>query len=1081
MKLFILAVLVTYVAATPLIGSNKCTWGPGYWCSHVSHAKQCGAMEHCLERFWPKQQLNTKATATCTVCKVAFGELRSNLKYHATQKDVSSFLSRFCTVLPADQKEKCKAMIKDIPEVMQLLDSHISTEVMCAAIDLCHEDYAVDMDTETTTKAPTTKATTEPTDKMCTDCEALVQDIKDQLTDNQTRGEIIQALEQVICAKMGPLKGICDDLVEKYVPQYLNVLAGFVNPDQLCTALGFCQNGDAFLVNMMLHKQLITSLAKVTEDVSASSKACQICETFVTDLQNVVKDTTVQNDIVWVLETDVCANLGPLASLCKQYVDQYTPMFLNALVSMLNPDTLCKNIGLCAMGDDFSAFLLRPENMLVKLHPAEQRTENLVKIQPAIQYTPEAGPTCEICQLIMTELETVLAKNETVMTIEQALKKVCTLLPGGLESECTDLVSVYGPIIVQLVINDIPFNQICKELGICSSANNQEMSMSNVGGVCTVCKLSVKYLQSFITDNATQQNKDSAQVLAEFDYLCTLLPSPYSGECTNLVDTYGLALLNYIANLSPDVVCAFLQLCSAPPPPQGMPKVEEDVCDMCTLVLTAAKDLISNMTDDQLVAAMEQVCDAVPSQFQEDCKELVELVGKTIADYILNADPKTVCAMLGLCSGTKEPLPKMPEVEENVCDMCTLILTAAKDLISNMTDDQIVAAMEQVCDALPTQIQAECKELIDMVGKSIADYILNADPKTICAMLGLCSGPKQPVQFKLSVCEVCTSGVSMVKNILSGITEDQIIADLEKICSIIPSQLKDDCIQYMDAAGKSIADFIMNIDPTVFCTDIGACSAMKRLSVIRPSTMLNKLQKSSETCKICKLVATGLEYLLKDNATTEEIKTALNLVCGLIGPELSGECRNFTAEYEAAIISILIAELKPEKICVYLKVCPKSTGKVLSLPKKPKGTVTGPDCVMCKLVISKLEEMLDKNSSTEDIKAALEKVCSLLPSTLSKECDDFIEKYATTIIQLLEEELDPKAICRLLGLCSAQGTWTPPQPKPEETKLYYSKDHLLGAKDCTHGPSFWCSSPENARKCNAEKYCVSIRASVREP
>lgn len=57
------------------------------------------------------------------------------------------------------------------------------------------------------------------------------------------------------------------------------------------------------------------------------------------------------------------------------------------------------------------------------------------------------------------------------------------------------------------------------------------------------------------------------------------------------------------------------------------------------------------------MAAMEQVCDAVPSQFQEDCKELVELVGKTIADYILNADPKTVCAMLGLCSGTKEPLP----------------------------------------------------------------------------------------------------------------------------------------------------------------------------------------------------------------------------------------------------------------------------------------------------------------------------------------------------------------------------------------------------------------------------------------
>ncbi|GLH13878.1 Uncharacterized protein GBIM_18364 [Gryllus bimaculatus] len=35
-----------------LLGGKRCTWGPGYWCQSVSHAKACGAIAHCQERVW---------------------------------------------------------------------------------------------------------------------------------------------------------------------------------------------------------------------------------------------------------------------------------------------------------------------------------------------------------------------------------------------------------------------------------------------------------------------------------------------------------------------------------------------------------------------------------------------------------------------------------------------------------------------------------------------------------------------------------------------------------------------------------------------------------------------------------------------------------------------------------------------------------------------------------------------------------------------------------------------------------------------------------------------------------------------
>ena len=58
----------------------------------------------------------------------------------------------------------------------------------------------------------------------------------------------------------------------------------------------------------------------------------------------------------------------------------------------------------------------------------------------------------------------------------------------------------------------------------------------------------------------------------------------------------------------------------------------------------------------------------------------------------------------------------------------------------------------------------------------------------------------------------------------------------------------------------------------------------------------------------------------------------------------------------------------------------------------------------------------------QEIEAALEKVCSLLPSTIRQECDAFVEEYTTMIVKLLVQQVDPKQVCTLIGLCSSKMT-----------------------------------------------------------
>lgn len=54
-----------------------------------------------------------------------------------------------------------------------------------------------------------------------------------------------------------------------------------------------------------------------------------------------------------------------------------------------------------------------------------------------------------------------------------------------------------------------------------------------------------------------------------------------------------------------------------------------------------------------------------------------------------------------------------------------------------------------------------------------------------------------------------------------------------------------------------------------------------------------------------------------------------------------------------------------------------------------------------------------------EIKAFLEKVCTVFPSELTDTCKDVIDEYGPDIIKLLLKEVDPYTICKEIGLCSS--------------------------------------------------------------
>ncbi|XP_005113565.1 prosaposin, partial [Aplysia californica] len=94
-----------------------------------------------------------------------------------------------------------------------------------------------------------------------------------------------------------------------------------------------------------------------------------------------------------------------------------------------------------------------------------------------------------------------------------------------------------------------------------------------------------------------------------------------------------------------------------------------------------------------------------------------------------------------------------------------------------------------------------------------------------------------------------------------------------------------------------------------------------------------------------------------------------------------------------------------------------------------KPVKAGPYCALCELVMTQLDQMLQQNSTVQEIESALEQVCNFLPATMRQECDDFVKQYTPTLVQLLLQ-VSPDKACSYLGLCTSNKVSKPVKAGP---------------------------------------------------
>ncbi|XP_059802189.1 prosaposin isoform X2 [Hypanus sabinus] len=452
---------------------------------------------------------------------------------------------------------------------------------------------------------------------------------------------------------------------------------------------------------------------------------------------------------------------------------------------------------------------------------------------------------------------------------------------------------------------------------------------------------------------------------------------------------------------------------------------------------------------------------------------------------------------------------RQPTVKSAPCDLCKDVMSVLGDLLKdNTTESEVRSYLAKACGMIPdADMRTRCNELVDDYLPIILD-ILNEElenPEVICTALHLCQTlqatlngkditsneipevdmskivspfianvplllyPQQTAKPKVNylqssdnVCLNCNQFISNIQTTMKENVEfqNELITHLKKQCNVGPG-LTELCEKYIALNGPQVAEVLIQRSAEEICTAAGFCDKaitvpMQVLQepIVHPVQKNEVLEAGSAGCVICEFVMQEVKKLLQENTTEEAITDTLIKVCSVLPDTVKSECEDFISEYGKAVEELLLQELDPVVVCRTIGLCKHAERTALGSQKaKPKQLQSGALCEICKTVVQKLDSLLEEKSTEEEIKAALDEVCTLLPKSIQDECDNLVAEYEPLLIQVLLQSLDPDFVCKSIGACTD------------------AKQHLLGANECVWGPSYWCKNMETANQCNAVEHC----------
>ncbi|EDW67622.2 prosaposin [Drosophila virilis] len=785
---------------------------------------------------------------------------------------------------------------------------------------------------------------------------------------------------------------------------------------------------------------------------------CQICKDMVTQARDQLRSNETEEELKEVFEGS--CKLIPVKLVQKECItlaDNFIPELVEALSSQMNPDQVCSVAGLCnsARIDE-----LMKQAYQGALDGTLKEDEVVIKKESEQLEKKETGPTqlsCGNCNLLSRKMQSKFESTNRDNMVEQLLHWCGTM--SSFSDACANLVLTYFNDMYEHVQQHLQMDGLCHLSGVCAARYHQHEddvkepeALTTLEGVgddipCALCEQLVKHLRDVLVANTTET--EFKQVLEGF---CKQSRG-FKDECISIVDQYYHVIYSTLVNnLDANGTCFLIGVCpkgldlgyDAPIMPllpaiapaevhvtikklgANEPKFSQkqimemqlpidhlmgaanpgqlvkggELCTICEYLLHFIQETLATpATDDEIKRTVEGICTKLPQGVATQCRNFVEMYGDAvIALLIQGLNPRSVCPMMQMCPRNIEKQEDIevfhPETvssdqqDKPTCPLCLFAVEQAQIKIrDNKSKENIKKVLDGLCSHLPSKLRSECVDFVETYSNELIDMLItDFKPEEICVQLKLCPKSKD----------------------------------------------------YLDEMGISLLDSAEN-DKSDSSSEDFAANEINSSDELPIQITFDKDFSLGPNCLICEEVVKTVEKKIGKHATKSDIKNALEHSCDKLKKPLANKCHVFIDKHGDQIADLLLKEMDPKLICLELGICLGGEQEdldidealkydVIVLPKRQDEKLARlestkvdepPTCVLCEFIMTKLETELQNKTEQDEIKRAIRVVCDRLPSTIRKQCDSFVDGYATAIISLLSK-VPPKEVCQKLQLCFSQ-------------------------------------------------------------
>merc|ERR1712002_947915 len=272
----------------------------------------------------------------CNICREGAKKTKEQLR-KMTQNEVEDKMLELCGYAGSFSNACMETVLEESDDIYKMLTEQFNEEI-CDLSGLCSQSFE---------KVPATKLQAGE-DIQCEFCEKVIKHWVDVYASNSSLAEFKEMLDG-ICEKLDKNNADhCKHVVDDYYIPAFEFIKNEIDPHAICSLVGLCQNeGDdvALEVHQVLQVPLVPAYTSLDNSIDVGelegSSSCDMCQMVLTEVFSVLKDPSDQRMVENVLES-ICYRLpDSWETNCENFVERYTGMILDFIVSGLNPNGVC--------------------------------------------------------------------------------------------------------------------------------------------------------------------------------------------------------------------------------------------------------------------------------------------------------------------------------------------------------------------------------------------------------------------------------------------------------------------------------------------------------------------------------------------------------------------------------------------------------------------------------------------------------------------------------------------------------------------------------------------------------------------